>query len=75
MRLLIPLFLATVTAYAQAQATQHLFVVNKNGDTLSIVNSRTLSVERSINVGSGPHEVAIAPDGKSARQLIIPGAP
>ena len=57
MRLLIPLILTTVTAYVQAQATQHLFVVNKNGNTLSIVNSRTLSVERSINVGSGPHEL------------------
>lgn len=48
---------------AFAQTSEHLFVVNKAGETISIVNARTLAVERSIPTGRNPHELAVAPDG------------
>ena len=66
MKFFVALLLLTASVYAQAQTTPHLFVVNKNGNTLSIVNSRTFAIERTINVGNGPHEVAISPDGAKA---------
>src|SRR5688572_647759 len=66
MRFFATLLLLSVSAFAQAQAAHHLFVVNKNGNTLSIVNAKTFAVERTVNVGNGPHEVAISPDGTKA---------
>ena len=42
MRSVVTLLLLTASVFAQTQATQHLFVVNKNGNTLSIVNAKTL---------------------------------
>jgi len=46
-----------------AQNTERLYVVNKNGDTISIVNVRTLAVEHTIPTGRNPHELAVTPDG------------
>jgi YVTN family beta-propeller protein len=66
MRLFATVLLLSVGAYAQSQAAQHLFVVNKNGNTLSVVNARTHAIDRTINVGNGPHEVAISPDRTKA---------
>src|SRR5688572_17254606 len=66
MKLLVTLLVLTASIAAQTQGPQHLFVVNKNGNTLSIVNTRTFAVDHTVNVGNGPHEVAISPDGAKA---------
>ena len=54
----------TTTVFAQA--SEHLYVVNKAGETISIVNARTLSVEHTVATGRNPHELAVAPDGSKA---------
>ena len=46
-----------------AQYTERLYVVNKNADTISVVNVRTLEVEHTIPAGRNPHELAVSPDG------------
>ena len=51
---------------AFAQTPHHLFVVNKAADSLSVVNTASLTVEHTLAVGTNPHEVAIAPDGGKA---------
>jgi YVTN family beta-propeller protein len=48
---------------AFAQTGERLYVVNKNGDTISIVNVRTMAVEHTIPTGRNPHELAVSPDG------------
>src|SRR6187455_1240311 len=46
-----------------AQNTERLYVVNKNADSISIVNARTMAVEHTIATGRNPHELAVSPDG------------
>jgi YVTN family beta-propeller protein len=61
------IFLLTLISFMAdfgfAQNSERLFVVNKAGETISIVNARTLAVEHSIATGRNPHELAVAPDG------------
>lgn len=46
--------------------THRLLVVNKLGDTLSIIDPGTGEERARIEVGEGPHEVAASPDGRTA---------
>ena len=48
------------------QSAPHLFVVNKNEDTVSIVDTGAMTVRHSVRVGMTPHELAIAPNGSKA---------
>jgi YVTN family beta-propeller protein len=64
MRLLLAILFTACSAFAQT--TPYLYVVNKNEDTISIVNTKSLTVEHTVKVGGGPHEVAIAPNGTKA---------
>jgi YVTN family beta-propeller protein len=43
-----------------------LIITNKSGDTISFVDLRTLQVIGTASTGRGPHEVAVAPDGRLA---------
>jgi YVTN family beta-propeller protein len=43
-----------------------LLVLNKSDDTLALVDPATLTVAAVLPTGKGPHEVAVAPDGRSA---------
>ena len=49
-----------------AQQAARLFVVNKQSDTMSIVDPSTLDVGSTVEVGSQPHEMAITPSGAKA---------
>lgn len=41
----------------------HIFVLNKQADSLSIVDAKSVEVIASIQIGREPHELAITPDG------------
>ena len=64
MRVFVALLLMTASGFAQSN--HRLFVLNKAADTLSVVNTGSLAVERTVPVGRGPHEMAISPDGTKA---------
>jgi YVTN family beta-propeller protein len=64
MALLVLVPFATHTVFAQS--SERLYVVNKAGETISIVNARTLVVEHTVATGRNPHELAVAPDGSKA---------
>lgn len=55
--------LSTVPALAE---TGTLLVVNKSGDTLSMLNLETGSMVAELSTGSQPHEVVVSPDGSTA---------
>ncbi|MCD8511060.1 MAG: hypothetical protein LRY73_15160 [Bacillus sp. (in: Bacteria)] len=44
--------------------SEHLIVLNKDEDTISIVNLATNEVEKTIATSHNPHEVVITHDGK-----------
>jgi YVTN family beta-propeller protein len=48
---------------AQSQPVRHVFVVNKGGDSVAIINAESLRVDKTIPVGRNPHELAVAPNG------------
>jgi YVTN family beta-propeller protein len=54
---------------AQSQPVRRVFVVNKGGDSVAIVNAASLRVEKTIPVGRNPHELAVAPNGS---RLYVP---
>ena len=64
MRIFLLLLMAAASGFAQNN--DRLFVLNKSGDTLSIVNAVSMSVERTVPTGRNPHELAIAPNGMKA---------
>ena len=49
-----------------AAATERLLVLNKGDATVSFLDPATGKVTATTDVGVGPHEVAISPDGKQA---------
>jgi len=53
----------------QSQPARHVFVVNKGGDSVAIINAATLRVEKTVSVGRNPHELAAAPNGS---RLYVP---
>jgi YVTN family beta-propeller protein len=57
---------ALMTAGALAQTSPQLLVVNKAGDSISVISTQTLTEEHRIPVGSNPHELAVAPNGRKA---------
>jgi YVTN family beta-propeller protein len=66
----VPLALAVFTiagigaiAAPQQAAGQHLLVVNKSSNTLSIVDPATRQEVGVVNTGLAPHEVSVSPDG------------
>jgi YVTN family beta-propeller protein len=56
----------TVIAADEAATIQSLLVVNKLGDTLSIIDTETGKERARVPVGEGPHEVDASPDGRIA---------
>lgn len=42
----------------------HLVVLNKDADSISVVDAETGTTERTVETDFNPHEVAIGPDGK-----------
>lgn len=47
-------------------SAQHLLVVNKSGNTLSIIDPATHRETAVVPTGFAPHEVAVSPDGRLA---------
>src|SRR4030095_8113347 len=61
MKLLLATVLVATSLFAQA--TPRVFVVNKAGDSVAVVDAASLRVLHTIPVGRNPHELAVAPDG------------
>ena len=61
--LLVAVLLAGPVA---AQQAERLFVVNKQSDTMSIVDTNSADVLMTVEIGSQPHEMAILPSGGKA---------
>jgi YVTN family beta-propeller protein len=61
-------FFAFITFGAQiaAQSRGHLLVLNKNENTLAIVDPNSLQVIARVPTGEGPHEVVTSRDGRTA---------
>ncbi len=59
------LILSVLAGTSLAQGSQ-IFVLNKQSDTMSIVDAGTLEVTATISVGEQPHELAILPGGDKA---------
>src|SRR5271167_2415301 len=64
---LIPLLTVLVNLYVSAQTTSPaLLVLNKQENSLAIVDTQSAKVIARIPTGDGPHEVAASDDGKFA---------
>ncbi|MBA4136079.1 MAG: hypothetical protein C0518_02040 [Opitutus sp.] len=57
---------AALVAVTASSAADSLLVLNKFENTLAIVDPVTLQVTARIPVGTGPHEVAVSDDGRTA---------
>lgn len=57
------LVLSSLSAFA---AEQKVYVANEGAGTVSVIDGSTFKVTRHIAVGSGAHNVQVAPDGKLA---------
>lgn len=65
--LLVPLLMVFFRVYASAQTTSPaLLVLNKNENSLAIVDPQRARVIARIPTGEGPHEVTVSDDGKFA---------
>jgi YVTN family beta-propeller protein len=62
---LLMLLASSVFAQSSEQASR-VFVVNKAGNNVSVVNAKSFAVEHTIAVGRGPHELAVTPNGLKA---------
>lgn len=64
----VALLFLTLTAciFAQKSDSPLLLVLNKRGNSLSILNAETLKPISTIQVGDGPHEVVVSDDQKTA---------
>jgi YVTN family beta-propeller protein len=69
MKFSLALLLSAVSSLAQS--TPHVYVVNKAANSITILNAATLGVERTIPVGSNPHELAVSPNGT---KVYVPNA-
>ena len=47
-----------------AEPSQRLFVTNERDNTLSVINSKTLEVEQTIDIGKRPRGIGFSPDKK-----------
>jgi YVTN family beta-propeller protein len=60
-------FAAALLALSTAALAQHrLLVLNKAEHTMSVLDPRTLKSLGKVDVGRGPHEVAVSADGRTA---------
>jgi YVTN family beta-propeller protein len=64
MKLFVTMLLITTSAFAHSG--NHVYVVNKSANSMSIVDADSLVVEHTIGVGDNPHEMAVAPNGSKA---------
>lgn len=60
---LAPLLLVLFTTAVNAAPTGRIFVTNERGDTISVINGETLTVESTIAIGERPRGIGLAPDG------------
>ena len=49
-----------------AQTDSHVYVLNKQSASMSIIDAASLQVEATVQVGQQPHELAIVPSGDKA---------
>ncbi|MGH8589138.1 MAG: PQQ-dependent catabolism-associated beta-propeller protein, partial [Gammaproteobacteria bacterium] len=57
------LILALAAGPAWAEPTHRVFVTNERGDSITVIDSRTLAVEATVPVGKHPRGIGLAPDG------------
>ena len=69
MRTLLPLIVLLVSAQAFA-ATGRIFVSNERDDTVSVIDSASNKVIKTIPIGKRPRGVGIAPDGSEVYVAI-----
>ena len=62
----IALALSLFAGTGLVQTDSHIFVLNKQSDTLTIIDAASLEVSATIEVGQQPHELAVVPDGGKA---------
>src|SRR3990172_4100817 len=60
--LLLIILLLSLTAPAAAEP-QRLYVTNLGGNTLSVIDGKTLKVTKTIPTGQDPHFAVLTPDG------------
>lgn len=60
------LLFAWLSLVAGPAAAETLLVANKSGDTLSFLELSSGEVVQTVPTGTGPHEVAVSPDGRRA---------
>lgn len=58
----LPAFLILLLPHLVAEPTYRLFVTNEAGDSVTVIDSRTLSVETTIDVGDRPRGIGFSPD-------------
>jgi len=73
MRRLVPFLLLATCALDGSAATGRVFVSNEQGDSVSVIDSASLEVIKTIAVGKRPRGVGLAPDG-SAVYVAVSGA-
>ena len=56
--------LLLVMAPVMAEPTYRLFATNERDNTLSVINSKTLEVEQTIDIGQRPRGIGFSEDGK-----------
>lgn len=64
--IVVVLPLTALAAQEAAPASERLLVLNKGEATASLIDPRTRKEVALVPVGDGPHEVAVAPDGRTA---------
>ncbi len=57
--------LVLVSASAWADPTYRLFVTNEKSDTVSVIDSRTGTVETTLEIGKRPRGIGLSPDHKT----------
>jgi YVTN family beta-propeller protein len=60
------LSLWAIGGVAAEESAGTLLVLNKSDDTVSLLDLRTEAIRATLPTGDGPHEVAVAADGKTA---------
>lgn len=58
--------LLVVLALASSLHADTLFVANRGGSTITLIDPATMTLLTTIGVGNDPHEIAVSPDGRRA---------
>lgn len=56
-------FFVMTSQLVQAEPTGRIFVTNEKDNTVSVINGKTLKVEKEIAIGERPRGIGISPDG------------